>query len=113
MRSHSFQFLLRIRPARVGDDSMSIFSKLFSRSPSAPHWARFFSREQYAKFQEHIETELKSRGLHYKVLDGVVHLEGLSEEPQQMGLQNVAQLCNQTEAENWPGLIETHFENLF
>jgi hypothetical protein len=92
---------------------MSIFSRLFSRGPSAPHWARFFTRDQYANFQEHIERELRSRGLQYKVSDGVVHLEGLSEEPQQMGLQNVAQLCNQTEAENWPGLIQTHFENLF
>lgn len=92
---------------------MSFLSKLFSRGTAAPRWARFFSKEQYASFQQVVEAELKSRDLQFEISDGVIQLHTPGEEPQQMGLQNVAQLCNQAPQEQWPGLIHSHFDNLF
>lgn len=91
---------------------MGLFSKIFSRR-NVPQWAGFFNSGQYGDFVRGVEADLNGRGLTFTINNGIVSVHADETKPEQMGLQNLGQLCNRSNAEEWPTLIHQHFDNLF
>ncbi len=81
--------------------------------PRVPDWAAFFSAEAFHSFLEAVEGEIKRRTLSYTMGDGVITLAFEGRPPEQYGLQNLAQVCNQIERPEWSGAISRHFDNVF
>lgn len=92
---------------------MGIFQKLFGGGASVPHWADFFSPSEFKQFMATVEADLHGRRLQYTLEDGVVTIPAATGEPHRCGLQNLAQLCKATPSDEWPKVVQQHFENLF
>ena len=80
---------------------------------SVPEWAPFRSGKDYSAFIEAVSADLQRRGMTVEIGDGLV-LAGPpgAEEPHQLGLSNLSQLCHAAERDEWSRIIATHFTSL-
>jgi hypothetical protein len=80
-------------------------------SSSVPSWASFFDDGEYETFMRVVEDDLARRG-EISIEDGVAELEIEGGGQHRLGLQNLAQLCNQVEREQWDALVREHFDRV-
>lgn len=78
---------------------------------SVPGWATFFDGEEYEEFMEVVADDLARRG-DVTIEDGVAELEIDGGGQHRLGLQNLAQLCNQVERDQWQDLVREHFDRV-
>jgi len=78
----------------------------------APEWASFFRPGGYHAFEALVRENLESRGLGFELLpeEGMVRLEGVGKESSQLGLGNLAQICNQSPRRAWTTIVSGHFD---
>jgi hypothetical protein len=76
-----------------------------------PAWANFFDDAAFGAFVDEVERDLARRG-HAVIEDGVADLEIEGGDRHRLGLQNLAQLCNQVERDDWPELVREHFDRV-
>ena len=81
------------------------------REPSVPSWATFFDGEEYEEFMQIVADDLARRG-EVTIEDGVAELEIDGGGQHRLGLQNLAQLCNQVERDQWQELVREHFDRV-
>ncbi len=83
-------------------------------SPSfdVPEWASFFEAPEYRAFIEAVGTDLYRRSDDVEIEHGVARLVLDGGAEHRFGLQNLAQICNQTEADDWPEIIKGHFDGV-
>ncbi len=84
---------------------MGFLRKLAGRD-HGPEWAPFFSGAQGREFLESVAADLRRRDLQFRVGDGVVDVDGGG----QLGLANLAQVCNQAPPSEWGTVIGRHFD---
>ena len=82
-------------------------------SEPVPEWAPFDRGKDYTAFIDAVTADLQRRGMTVEVGDGVVlaHQPG-TEEPHQLGLSNLSQLCHASDRRDWSRIIATHFSSL-
>lgn len=78
---------------------------------SVPSWAPFFDDEEYGEFMQVVADDLARRG-DVSIEDGVAELEIDGGGQHRLGLQNLAQLCNQVERDQWQELVREHFDRV-
>lgn len=76
-----------------------------------PSWATFFDGDEYEEFMQVVADDLARRG-EVTIEDGVAELEIDGGGQHRLGLQNLAQLCNQVEREGWQELVREHFDRV-
>ena len=74
-----------------------------------PQWADFLTPKQYVRFVELVETDLRRRNVTYRIEDGLIRTSDGGE----LGLLNLAQQCFGAPGDDWPKIIEGHFDSLF
>jgi hypothetical protein len=79
--------------------------------PQVPHWARFFDPHGYQTFLNTVANDLGRRGDMVEIDDGVARVT-IADDRHQFGLQNLAQVCNQSESDAWADMIRQHFDNV-
>jgi hypothetical protein len=79
--------------------------------PQVPNWARFFDPSAYQAFLHTVANDLGRRGDMVEIDDGVARVT-IADDRHQFGLQNLAQVCNQSTADSWPDMIRQHFDNV-
>jgi hypothetical protein len=89
---------------------VSFMRRIIGGGEPVPDWARFFSAERYRAFIAAVERDIGRRGLQFRLRDGYLEMEGDAE--QQLGLANLAQVCNSVDEAEWPAVIDTHFSTL-
>jgi hypothetical protein len=77
-----------------------------------PEWASFFEESRYAAFLDAVVRDLSARSEDVEIDDGIAHVLMPNEEVHAFGLQNLAQICNQAEDEDWPEIIGHHFDGV-
>jgi hypothetical protein len=82
-------------------------------SETVPEWAPFDRGKDYTAFIDAVTADLERRGMTVEVGDGVVlaHQPG-TDEPHQLGLSNLSQLCHASARGDWSRIIATHFSSL-
>jgi hypothetical protein len=75
----------------------------------APDWASFFTPDAYRAFIDVVRADLDRRGATYEIGDGIVRMTGT---PGELGLVNLAQVCNTVSQNDWPVVVAAHFDNL-
>lgn len=77
-----------------------------------PGWAAFFDGVEFRAFLEAVAADLGRRSDTVEIDQGVARLvlEGGAEH--RFGLQNLAQICHQTEPEEWTEIIKGHFDGV-
>jgi hypothetical protein len=108
-----------MRPRAAGDDSGVIDAHSRACQPErrsvasrlVPAWANFFDDDAFGAFVAEVERDLARRG-HAVIEDGVADLEIDGGDRHRLGLQNLAQLCNQVERDDWPELVREHFDRV-
>ena len=89
------------------------FLRRFRPSGSeVPEWATFFRPDEYEAFIKLVDTDLRRRGLTYELRDGLALIDRGGDEPDQLGLLNLAQRCQTTSRGQWPALIAGHVSSL-
>lgn len=81
------------------------------RETSVPDWATFFDDEEYDEFMVAVSDDLARRG-EVVIADGVALLEIDGGGEHRLGLQNLAQLCNQVDRDQWLELVREHFDRV-
>lgn len=76
-----------------------------------PEWARFFDPRAYQAFLDTVANDLGRRGDMVEIDDGVARVT-IAHDRHQFGLQNLAQVCNQSETGAWADMIRQHFDNV-
>jgi len=76
-----------------------------------PSWATFFDGEEYDHFMQVVADDLARRG-DVTIEEGVAELEIEGGGQHRLGLQNLAQLCNQVEEDQWEELVREHFDRV-
>ncbi len=89
---------------------MKSLRQFFGSRDDVPAWARFFQPGAFRAFLEALDVELTRRAIPYEMGDGVVRRTG--GEPQEYGVINLAQICNQAPREKWPALVTDHFDRI-
>lgn len=80
---------------------------------TVPEWAPFDTGRDYTAFLDAVTADLQRRGMTVEVGDGVVLAQRPgTEEPHQLGLSNLSQLCHASERGDWSRIIATHFSSL-
>ena len=80
---------------------------------SVPEWAPFDTAKDYAAFIDAVSADLRRRGMTVEMGDGVVLArQAGAEEPHQLGLSNLSQLCHAAERDDWSRIIASHFTSL-
>ena len=79
---------------------------------AAPTWARFMPPEEWRDFVTAVETELKRRGVRYRIDDGYVWAPWGGDEDEALSLLNLAQLCHAAGKDAFPKVIASHFDAL-
>ncbi|HDQ70704.1 MAG TPA: hypothetical protein ENN19_01255 [Chloroflexi bacterium] len=74
-----------------------------------PEWADFFTGQAYEAFLQLVLDYFQEREIEVTVGDGVLVDQ---ERDIHFGLQNLAQMCNQSDYGDWPEIIKIHFESL-
>lgn len=78
-----------------------------------PEWAPYFKTlDRYDRFESIVRAHFAGRGVKVMISDGVVSHAVPGREPARLGLENLGQLCAQSEESEWPTLIGQHFEGL-
>ena len=86
---------------------------LGSDEVTVPEWAPFESGKDYAAFIDAVSADLRRRGMSFEMGDGVVLArQPGSDEPHQLGLANLSQLCYAAERDDWTRIIAAHFTSL-
>ncbi len=81
--------------------------------PSVPDWAPFDTSKDYQAFILAVTADLRRRDLAVEVGDGVVHARPPgADEPHQLGLANLSQLCHAADRDDWSRIIASHFTSL-
>lgn len=78
----------------------------------AAGWAPFFSETELRMFLTLVEAEVQSHGIGYRMGDGLVEVEW-EDGPQSLGLSNLAQVCKNLAATDWPAAVTKHFDLVF
>lgn len=81
-------------------------------SLDVPPWASFFEPLEYREFINAVAADLHRRGDVVEIEQGVARLVLGENNEHTFGLQNLAQMCNQTESESWPEIIKGHFDGV-
>ena len=80
---------------------------------TVPEWAPFDAGGDYTAFIDAVTADLQRRGMTVEVGDGVVLAhQPETEEPHQLGLSNLSQLCHASERGDWSRIIASHFSSL-
>jgi hypothetical protein len=78
-----------------------------------PDWAPFETGNDYTAFIDAVSADLRRRGMEFEMGDGVVLAQQPgSDEPHQLGLSNLSQLCHAAERGDWSRIIAAHFTSL-
>jgi hypothetical protein len=80
--------------------------------PEVPEWAAFFRPDEYEAFIRLVEADLGRRGLAFELRDGLAIIDRGGDEPDQMGLLNLAQRCQTISQREWPELIAGHMSSV-
>jgi hypothetical protein len=95
-----------------------IWRKLFPGSknrgtPRRPAWATFLTAEQYRLFLDCVRGHFTARKRRFTMGDGVILVEDAKKGGKhQLGLLNLAQICANNEAKEWPEIVADHFRTL-
>jgi hypothetical protein len=78
-----------------------------------PEWAPFDAPREYAAFIEAVAADLRRRDMTFQIDDGVVLATPPGgDEPKQLGLSNLSQLCHASDRADWSRIIASHFTSL-
>ena len=91
------------------------FGFRFGKKAQVPAWAPFFTREQFETFINALGEYFRGHKSKMKFDDPATpraSVSGGAFPPGQYGVINLAQVCNQTPAEEWPQRIADHFDAL-
>lgn len=88
---------------------MGFLRRLRGSAEPVPEWASFFSGEEYQAFIAVVRADLDRRGDAYEIDDGLVRVAGRSDT---YGLSNLAQVCNASDRDDWPGIVASHFSSV-
>jgi hypothetical protein len=88
---------------------MGFLKRLIGGERSSASWASFFQEAELEHFLELVGNELEKRELAHELGDGVINLS-VGGEAQELGLQNLAQVCHQAGREHWSEVISEHFD---
>ncbi len=83
---------------------------------SVPGWARFLGKQGYRSFISLVETYFASRQIAVAIdrEEGLVKPgQGVFPHSSTFGLQNIAQICRQSDRDEWRDLISAHFNSIF
>ncbi|MBL4685165.1 MAG: hypothetical protein JKY37_11290 [Nannocystaceae bacterium] len=77
-----------------------------------PEWAPFLEAADYRAFIAAVGVDLHRRGDKVEINHGVARLVLEDGSEHRFGLQNLAQICSQAEAGDWPEVIKGHFDGV-
>jgi hypothetical protein len=77
-----------------------------------PDWASFFSNEDYTKFISVVKDYFTQKNIEYTIQDGVLTVDTNEFGVNNLGLVNIAQVCNQDEKRNYKTIVKEHFDSL-
>jgi hypothetical protein len=81
--------------------------------PAPDTWASsLFSRPDLKTFLTLVEADLRARNIAYVMVDGAVEID-FPEGRQELGFENLAQVCTGTSTLEWPAVIHRHFDLVF
>ncbi len=80
---------------------------------SVPDWAPFDTASDYRAFVDAVMADLRRRDMTVELGDGVVLArQPGADEPHQLGLANLSQLCHAADPDDWSRIIASHFTSL-
>jgi uncharacterized protein YtpQ (UPF0354 family) len=86
---------------------MSFLSRLFGKNIVT--WEELFTQEELGFFYSQVRNHFSSRGITINIKKGyVISKTGT----QKMDLRNLAQSCHQQTMNQWPAIIDAHFQQL-
>lgn len=91
---------------------MFSFFKRSRPSQPAPEWTPFSSMDDYQQFIKHVGAYFSRKGLQYTIDRDAVLVTDTSWKHGQMGLANLAQMCNQSRRSDWKSIIHEHFDSM-
>jgi hypothetical protein len=68
--------------------------------------------EDYSKFIKHVDAYLRQKGLNYTIDGDSVLVTDASWKFGQMGLANLAQICNRSRPSEWKSIVYGHFDKM-
>lgn len=77
-----------------------------------PDWASFFNNENYTEFIKVVRDYFSQKNIEYTIQDGVLIVGTNEFGMNNLGLVNVAQVCNQDEKRNYRLIVKEHFDSL-
>lgn len=77
-----------------------------------PAWASFFNTSEYKKFIDVIQNYFYSKNVTYTFGDGAINIGPNDFGFGVMGLVNVAQVCKQSESQDYHEIIKEHFDSM-
>ena len=89
-----------------------MFSFFKKAKNQLPEWASFFKEKEYNAFIKVVGSYFSRKGIGYKIEDGVVILEDDSLGFNNLGLMNIAQICNQQYISKYEAIVSDHFDLL-
>lgn len=88
---------------------ISLFSSCKGQNRDVPEWANFFDKKEFNSFLEIVEEYFKEKDLDFSINDEVVIVQIDNLGLNQLGLVNLAQICNQENRNVWKELIADQF----
>jgi hypothetical protein len=80
---------------------------------SVPDWAPFDTAKDHRAFIDAVTADLRRRDMTVELGDGVVLArQPGADEPHQLGLANLSQLCHAADPDDWSRIIASHFTSL-
>lgn len=86
-------------------------SERSASSAVVPAWAGFFEGDEFVEFVAVVHRDLERRGV-AAIADGVADLTLPDGQSHRLGLQNLAQLCNQAGRDQWDQIVREHFDRV-
>lgn len=91
---------------------MLSFFKRNKPGKEVPEWANYFSKKEYEKFIEQLDTYFRDRNITYSFGDGEINVEEKTFGAERLGLVNLAQMCKQMAQSDWRDIIKEHFDGM-
>jgi len=91
---------------------MFSFFKRNKSSQPAPEWTPFSNMDDYKQFIKYVEGYFSRKGLNYTIEGDAVVVTDTSWKFGQMGLANLAQVCNQSRRSEWKSIVNRHFDTM-